>query len=135
MECLSGALTEEEFLAGLEKAGFYGLEVLKKDYWKEVEGYHFYSVTVRGFKFEKKGGCHFLGHRAIYRGPFKAVMDEEGHFFHRDEALEVCTDTVAKLQKDPYSHCFTIVEPDGTLVEVDVSQGSCAPVGSEEKCC
>jgi MoaA/NifB/PqqE/SkfB family radical SAM enzyme/SAM-dependent methyltransferase len=133
-ECLSGALTEEEFLAGLEKAGFYGLEVLKKDYWKEVEGYHFYSVTVRGFKFEKKGRCEYLGHQAIYRGPFKAVMDEEGHFFQRNDALEVCTDTVEKLLKDPYSHWFTIVEPDRTIVEVNAPVGSCAPKEDEEKC-
>src|SRR6185436_11691825 len=35
-ECLVGALTQEEFLAALERAGFYGLEVLKKSYWKDV---------------------------------------------------------------------------------------------------
>ncbi len=58
-ECLVGALTQEGFLAGLERAGFYGLEVLQKSYWKDVEGYPFFSVTVRGFKFEKTSGCVF----------------------------------------------------------------------------
>ncbi|HVS31109.1 MAG TPA: methyltransferase domain-containing protein, partial [Thermoanaerobaculia bacterium] len=96
-ECLTGSLTQEEFIAGLERAGFYGIEVLKKVYWKDVEGYPFYSVTVRGYKFEKTEGCVFKGHQAIYLGPGKAFVDEEGHQFPRNEPYEVCTDTVAKL--------------------------------------
>jgi len=55
-ECISGALSEDEFVSELEKAGFYGLAVLKKSFWKEVEGYNFHSVTVRGFKFQKSAG-------------------------------------------------------------------------------
>jgi radical SAM protein with 4Fe4S-binding SPASM domain len=102
-ECISGALTEEEFLAYLERAGFYGVQVLRKSFWKEVEGHRFHSVTVRGYKFEKKDGCVFLGQRAIYQGPFKGIADEEGHYFPRGAAVEVCTDTVAKLSNAPYA--------------------------------
>ncbi|MBI3611321.1 MAG: methyltransferase domain-containing protein [Nitrospirae bacterium] len=130
-ECLSGALTEEEFLSDLERAGFYGLEVLKKAYWKEVEGYRFYSVTVRGYKYEKKEGCVYIGQRAIYRGPFKAVTDEEGHLFPRDEAVEVCTDTAAKLKAGPYAGHFTLVEPDQTIVETTQA----AAAGGEKDAC
>jgi len=110
-ECLVGALTQERFLAELERAGFYGLEVLKKSYWKDVETYPFFSVTVRGFKFEKTQGCVFKGHRAVYLGPGKAFVDEEGHQFPRNEAYEVCTDTVAKLSHPPYNGFFAILEP------------------------
>ncbi len=110
-ECISGALTEEEFLAYLEQAGFYGLQVLKRTYWKEVEGYSFFSVTVRGYKFEKTAGCVFKGQRAIYLGPQKAVMDEEGHLFPRNEPIEICTDTAAKLSRPPYQGSFVIWEP------------------------
>ena len=113
-ECISGALTEEAFLAGLEKAGFYGVSVLKKAFWREVEGCTFSSVTVRGYKFEKKTGCQFIGQYAVYLGPQKAVVDEEGHFFPRGEAVEVCTDTAAKLSHAPYAGSFAIVDgPDG----------------------
>ena len=100
-ECLSGALAEDEFVAELERAGFYGVSVLKKQFWKEVEGYNFFSVTVRGYKFHKTAGCVFLGHRAVYLGPYTSVMDEEGHLFPRGQALEICTDTLAKLSHDP----------------------------------
>ena len=113
-ECISGALTEEAFLAGVEKAGFYGVSVLEKTFWREVEGCKFYSVTVRGYKFEKTAACQFIGQQAIYLGPQKAVVDEEGHLFPRGEAVEVCTDTAAKLSRAPYAGSFSIVDgPNG----------------------
>ena len=110
-ECISGALPEDEFVAELEKAGFYGVAVLKKEFWKEVEGHNFFSVTVRGYKFQKKAGCVFLGHRAVYLGPYVSVGDEEGHLFPRGQPVEICTDTVAKLSHAPYHGSFAILEP------------------------
>jgi SAM-dependent methyltransferase len=110
-ECLVGALTQERFLAELERAGFYGLELLGKTYWKDVEGHPFFSVTVRGWKFEKTSGCVFQGHRAVYLGPGKAFVDEEGHTFPRNEPYEICTDTVAKLSRPPYAGMFAVLEP------------------------
>ncbi len=110
-ECLVGALTEAQFLAALERAGFYGLTILSKTYWKDVEGYPFFSVTVQGSKYEKTAGCIYKGHRAVYLGPGKAFIDEEGHLFPRNEPYEVCTDTVAKLSRPPYQAMFAVLEP------------------------
>lgn len=112
-ECISGALTEQQFLAELERAGFYGLEVLGKTYWKTVEGYKFFSLTVRGWKFEKTAGCKFIGQQAIYRGPFKFTVDEEGHLFPRNELVEICTDTFVKLARAPYAGHFSLIRGDG----------------------
>lgn len=132
-ECLVGALTQEQFLAELERAGFYGLEVLKKTYWKDVDGYPFFSVTVRGWKFEKTSGCVFKGHRAVYLGPAKAFIDEEGHMFPRNEPYEICTDTVAKLSNPPYAGSFAILEPgeDRAGYACCSPGGDCGPSG----CC
>jgi SAM-dependent methyltransferase len=110
-ECLVGALTQEEFVAGLERAGFYGVEILKRTWWKDVEGYPFHSLTVRAWKLEKTAGCVFAGHRAVYLGPGKAFVDEEGHQFPRNVPYEVCTDTVAKLTRPPYAGSFAVLEP------------------------
>ena len=132
-ECLTGALTEQELMAELERAGFYGLEILKKAFWQKIEGYTFSSVTVRGFKFEKKAGCTYLGHKAVYQGPMKGVTDEEGHYFPRYEEIEVCTDTAAKLTHAPYSANFVVYERNGTVAKsVDASRftteaDKCAP--------
>ncbi len=129
-ECIAGALTEEELLQYLEQSGFYGLQVLKKTYWKEVEGYRFFSFTTRGYKFEKSPECDFRGQQAIYLGPQKAVIDEEGHLFPRNEAIEVCTDTALKLTSPPYEGSFIVFEPSPTASQ-DVSS-RCA---SDTSCC
>ncbi|MBI3321321.1 MAG: methyltransferase domain-containing protein [Candidatus Omnitrophica bacterium] len=131
-ECLVGALTEEQCLAMLEQAGFYGLSVIKNTHWKTIEGYQFFSVTVQGFKCEKTQGCTFLGHQAIYRGPFKAVLDEEGHLFPRQVAISVCTDTASKLSHPPYAGLFTIVEPAGAVNEP--AAAACCPSGNGSGC-
>jgi ubiquinone/menaquinone biosynthesis C-methylase UbiE len=127
-ECLSGALTQEELLARLERAGFYGLRVLSRTYWKDIEGHSFYSITVEGRKYEKRAGCVYEGHRAVYLGPGKALLDEEGHLFPRNEPFEVCTDTVAKLSQPPYAEMFAILEPG----EERTSYACCDPDGG---CC
>ncbi len=127
-ECLVGALTQEEFLARLERAGFYGLIVRERTYWKDVEGYAFHSITVEGYKYEKQAGCVFEGHRAVYLGPGKAFVDEEGHLFPRNEPYEICTDTVAKLSRAPYKDMFAVLEPGADAV----SYACCATDGA---CC
>lgn len=110
-ECIAGALTEEQFTSYLEQSGFYGIQVLNKIFWKTVENYKFYSISVRGFKFKKKEGCVYIGQKAVYQGPFKATIDEEGHIFPRGQAVEICTDTAEKLSKHPYNPFFTITDP------------------------
>lgn len=111
-ECIAGALTETQFLSYLEQTGFYGIEVLSRTYWKSIGDIDFYSVSVRGYKFEKTAGCVFIGQHAVYKGPYKHVIDEEGHVFPRNQAIEVCTDTAEKLRGAPYAGSFIIIEPD-----------------------
>ncbi len=127
-ECLVGALTQEELLARLERAGFYGLSILSHTFWKEVEGYSFYSITVRGYKQRKRAGCTFEGHRAVYLGPGKALIDDEGHTFARNEPREVCTDTAARLSRAPYGAMFAILEPEQAGSDYDCC-------GAEPSCC
>lgn len=72
--CISGALTEEGFLRSFNDAGFYGIQILKRDEkpWQTVEGIEFRSVTVEAFK-GKQGPCFERNQAVIYRGPFKAI--------------------------------------------------------------
>ncbi|MGI9533561.1 MAG: methyltransferase domain-containing protein, partial [Thermodesulfobacteriota bacterium] len=128
-ECLAGALTENQFLSFLEQSGFYGIELLKKDHWKNIENINFYSVTVRAFKFEKSPSCVFQGHKAIYNGPYKVIIDDEGHVFPRNQEVEVCTDTVSKLSNPPYQNCFTILEPSGDY------SAACCNSDNNDSCC
>ncbi len=129
-ECIAGSLPEYRFLSYLEQAGFYGLEVLNKTYWKSVDKVDFYSVTVRGYKFEKTSGCVYIGQYAVYRGPFKVIIDEEGHVFPRNQPVEVCTDTAQKLSRDPYGGMFTIQEPD-----TEKAESLCCSPNGNGSCC
>ncbi len=132
-ECIVGALTEDQFLCSLEQAGFYGLSVAKKTFWKSIEEFNFFSVTVQGHRFEKTQGCTYVGQTAIYRGPFKAALDEEGHLFPRNVAISVCTDTASKLSRPPYAGHFTIVEPGGAVKEP--AMAACCPTNGSQSCC
>lgn len=54
--CISGAMTEEDFLQAFTDAGFENVELVKReaDAWQTVEGIEFRSVTVRAWKGEQK---------------------------------------------------------------------------------
>ena len=126
-ECISGALTEEAFLLDLERAGFYGVSVLARTFWKEVEGYRFFSTTVRGYKFQKTAGCVYLGQTATYLGPFKGIGDEEGHWFPRGVVVSVCTDTAAKLAHPPYAGLFALVDANDSTAPFPAPPDICDP--------
>jgi radical SAM protein with 4Fe4S-binding SPASM domain len=131
-ECVSGALTEEQYLAELERSGFYGLSVLKKDFWKEVEGNRFYSVVITGYKFKKNAGCDYAGQTAVYLGPMQAVIDEEGHLFPRNQEVAVCTDTAAKLQNPPYHRSFLVIGGKNGPCKIEQAV---APLSQKSGCC
>ena len=78
--CLSGALTESDFLKAFETAGFHGIELVKfeTEPWQTIEGIEFRSVTVQAFK-GKQGPCREQRQAVIYQGPYKCVLDDDGH--------------------------------------------------------
>ena len=118
--CISGALTEEGFLVAFEKAGFYGIQILKRDVrpWRMVEGIEFRSVTIEAFK-GKQGECFERNQAVIYRGPFKEVLDDDNHRMERGKRYAVCDKTYNLYKKAPYRARFEFVDP---LVEVPLDQ-------------
>jgi len=110
--CISGALTETAFLAAFERAGFHGIELVKRDAqpWRTVQGIEFRSVTVRAFK-GKQGPCFERNQAVIYKGPFKEVVDDDGHRLLRGVRHAVCDKTFQLYGKAPYRDHFERVEP------------------------
>jgi len=117
--CISGALTEENFLAAFENAGFYGLQILKRDPepWRTVEGIEFRSVTVEAFK-GKQGACFERNQAVVYRGPFKEVLDDDNHRMERGKRYAVCDKTYNLYKKAPYAEQFEFIDP---LAEIPIA--------------
>jgi ubiquinone/menaquinone biosynthesis C-methylase UbiE len=118
--CISGALTEEAFVQAFVDAGFYGVRLLKRDAqpWQTVNGIEFRSVTVEAFK-GKQGECFERNQAVIYKGPFKEVLDDDGHRMERGKRYAVCDKTYQLYKKPPYDECFEFVDP---RVEVPLSE-------------
>jgi len=110
--CVSGALTEEGFLRAFADAGFHGIEVVKFDDapWQTVEGIEFRSVTVQAFK-GKHGPCMDRKQAVIYKGPFKEVLDDDGHRLIRGRRMAVCEKTCRLYSRPPYVGQFVMIEP------------------------
>ena len=110
--CISGALTEQGFLTAFEKAGFYGIQIVKRDAqpWRTVRGIEFRSVTVEAWK-GKQGPCFERQQAVIYKGPFKEVLDDDQHLLVRGQRQAVCDKTFQLLQKAPYRDHFEFIEP------------------------
>lgn len=110
--CISGAYREDAFLQAFERAGFHGIELVKRQSapWRTVEGIEFRAVTVIAFK-GKQGPCLERNQALIYRGPFRRVEDDDGHTFFRGERTAVCDKTFHLLQREPYAGAFEPVEP------------------------
>ncbi len=110
--CISGAFIEEGLLAAFERAGFYGIQILKRDLdpWRTVQGIEFRSVTVEAFK-GKQGECFERNQAVIYRGPFKEVLDDDNHRMERGKRYAVCDKTYNLYKKAPYREFFELVDP------------------------
>ncbi len=120
--CISGALTEEAFVEAFEEAGFYGIQILKRDAepWKTVRGIEFRSLTIEAFK-GKQGPCFERFQAVVYRGPFKAVLDDDDHHITRGVRTAVCDKTFQLYKKAPYAQHFDFVEPH-TPVPIDEAE-------------
>ena len=112
--CISGAFTETGLLRAFEEAGFYGMEIVKRDEkpWQTIEGIEFRSVTVLAFK-GKQGECLERNQAVIYKGPWKTVIDDDGHTLHRGQRMAVCEKTydIYTNAGGPYSQQIVGVEP------------------------
>ena len=111
--CLSGAFREDEFLFAFEQAGFQGMELLARDEkpWGVVEGIEFRSITIRAWKIAD-GPCLERKQAVLYKGPWKAVTDDDGQTLRRGERMAVCDRTFQMYSQAPYSEDLILIEPE-----------------------
>jgi len=124
--CVSGAFREDAFIEAFEKAGFYGMEIVKRDTnpWRIVEGIEFRSVTLVAYK-GKQGECLERNQAVIFKGPWKKVIDDDGHILERGIRMAVCDKTYQIYQKEPYASQIIPVEPYENISLEDAKEFDC----------
>jgi len=110
--CVSGAFQEEDFLRAFEDAKFHGIQIeeLRTEAYQTVEGIEFRAITVTAHK-GKEGPCIERNHAVIYRGPWKQVVDDDGHTLERGGRMAVCDKTFKLYSQAPYAGQFVLVLP------------------------
>jgi 7,8-dihydro-6-hydroxymethylpterin dimethyltransferase len=112
-ECIGGALRDIDLFALLEDLGFVRIEVLKRFLYREVKGHRFYSLTYRAFKAEEH-----LTRRLLYRGPFAAVVTEDGKVLRRGVPHEIRLPSTG-----PEDDAMVPCDPNGGVTTLE--QGAC----------
>ncbi len=124
--CISGAFREDSFIDAFERAGFYGMEIVKRDEkpWQTVEGIEFRSITVVAYK-GKQGACFERNQAVVYKGPWKKVLDDDGHMLERGQRMAVCDKTFQIYQNEPYASQIVAVEPIEEIAFGDAVEFDC----------
>ncbi len=124
--CISGAFREERFLEMFERAGFYGAEILKRDEtpWRIVEGIEFRAMTVRAWK-GKQGPCLERKQAVIYRGPWRRVIDDDGHILVRGQRTAVCDKTYQIYTRAPYTQDILPLSPREEILLDEAAEFDC----------
>jgi ubiquinone/menaquinone biosynthesis C-methylase UbiE len=106
-DCLSGALTLTDYLSGLTEAGFRGIHLVKFSPWRVIDGIHFFSVTLTGYK-QPPLTVSSAYRYATLRGPFSHVADEQGLAFQRGVPQAIDQEQAWRLSTPALAHHFLL---------------------------
>lgn len=106
-DCLSGALTLTEYMNGMTAAGFLGIHLVKFSPWREIDGIHFFSVTLTGYKLPSAATASSFRY-ATLRGPFSQATDERGTTFQRGIPYPIKPDDALLLTYPPFTDHFLL---------------------------
>jgi SAM-dependent methyltransferase len=106
-DCLSGALTLSDYIAGMAEAGFLGIHLIKSSPWQIIDGIHFFSVTLTGYKLQARTATPSVRY-ATLRGPFSRVVDERGTAYQRGIPQPIGSETAELLSLSPFVPHFIL---------------------------
>jgi hypothetical protein len=106
-DCLSGALTLTDYIGGMVEAGFLGIHLVKFSPWQVIDGIHFFSVTLTGYKVPPATAPSPIRY-ATLRGPFTRVVDERGTAYQRGIPQPITLDDAVLLSHAPLADHFIL---------------------------
>ena len=140
--CISGAFEDHQFIQAFVNAGLGKVEILdwQSEPWQVVEGIEFRSMTLRAWKPLGPEDQTFSGQSAIYRGPWKEVVDERGNVLLRGERVTITDGQMKEYEQAPYGADLILLDGEGQLTPTNQSPSSselpiadgCSPGGD---CC
>lgn len=144
-ECLGGALTERDLFGLLDESGFELAAVLKRHPYREVEGHPFFSTTFTA----RKPSAQPTTVRAMYRGPFAAVVARDGTVLPAGQVVELSRDVAdaageevfvleadGRVEGGPPPSCACTIPPESSPQAIAVEAASCcAPAPEVTSCC
>ena len=117
-DCLSGSLQVQDYIGGMVDAGFRAVHHIKSSPWQSIDGVHFLSVTLTGYKLpdtvEKQTPLY-----ATLCGPFSTVTDELGQQYRRGVPQPIDAPSAQLLQSAPLRSLFLIGPAPVTLAAGD----------------
>lgn len=116
--CLSGALSVSDYMGGMVEAGFLGIHQVKFSPWQVIDGIHFLSVTLTGYKMPpalEPNGAQF----ATLLGPFSHAVDELGTSYRRGMPQPVTVRAATLLKTSPLAPHFLLSSEPQTLSASD----------------
>ena len=112
------SLTLTDYMAGMTEAGFVGIHLIKSSPWQRIDGIHFFSVTLTGYKLPANapasGPCY-----ATLRGPFSRVVDERGTSYQRGIPQPLTPKLALLLSQPPFAPLFIVSQDPVTLDHTD----------------
>jgi len=124
--CISGAMRADLFVQAFADAGLYGIEIAayQTEPWAVVNGIEFRSMTVVAWK-GKEGSAMDHHEAVIYGGPWKEVVDDDGHVLRRGERTAVSRKTFEIYAREPYAAQVTPVPPLVAVAPEDATELGC----------
>ena len=129
-DCLSGSLPLPEYWHGLRMAGFLNIHQINLMPWRVIDGFHFLSVTLTGYKMTQTPPTAFQF--ATLKGPFSQAKDELGHTYQRGIPEPLDPRTAALLQMPRYAELFHLADTPTALTRADPQWSAVLP---EETAC
>lgn len=106
-DCLSGALTLTDYMNGMTAAGFLGLHLVKFSPWRVLDGIHFFSVTLTGYKLPPAPTVSPVRY-ATLRGPFSRLVSERGTAYERGIPQSITPEEALLLSVPPFAEHFLL---------------------------
>lgn len=106
-DCLSGALTLTDYMNGMTGAGFLGIHLVKFSPWRVIDGIHFFSVTLTGYKLPSAATASSFRYVTL-RGPFSRLVNERGTVYQRGIPQFVTPEEAQLLSTPPFTEHFLL---------------------------